>query len=131
MKTLKFSQICDFGRETERVRLYHKKASGIIINSRATWMEKGEKCTDYFFKLVHRNQTRKNVTWLETENGSVLSSILEEEKSLFQNIYTVVEENCLPPDLYQSFLPASHPKKLSENCEGMIYEDELRQAIDS
>ena len=36
-------------KQSDLERLYHKKASGIIIHSRATWMEKGEKCTDFFF----------------------------------------------------------------------------------
>ncbi len=80
----------------------------------------------------------RNVLTVFFKNASVPSSlteILEEEIFIFPNIYTLVEQSCLPPDLYQSFLPASHAKILSDlqkqYCEGVIYEDELRQAINS
>lgn len=98
----------------ELERLYHKKASGIINSSRATWMAKGEKCTSYFLKFMQRNHTRRNVTRFVTENGSVLLSSAE-----------ILEE--------EYFLPISYHKKLSEaqkqDCEALISENELYQAI--
>ena len=44
--------------------LYNIRLQGILVRSKAQWMECGEKCT-FFFKLVHRNYTRKNIQKLK------------------------------------------------------------------
>ena len=44
------------------------RIKGLIIRSRATWHEQGERSTKYFLSLEKRNATRKSVQYLNVND---------------------------------------------------------------
>lgn len=109
-----------------------EKIRGVQIRSRATWMEKGEKSTKYFFVLEKKKQPKNTITELETNTGTVThdTEILEETRRFYQELYTA--DNNLDITM-QDWLINQLNKSLDENqqllCEGPITERELEQAM--
>ena len=72
-------------------KLYQDKINGAKIRARVKWFEDGEKNTKYFLGLEKSRQTRKNITILKDENGSLIrdqDKILEIEKEYYEKLYT-------------------------------------------
>ena len=49
-----------------------KKMEGILIRSRAKWIDEGEKINKYFCNLENRNVITKSMTKIVSHNGTVL-----------------------------------------------------------
>ena len=66
------------------------KTRGTILRSRAIWHEQGERSNKYFFNLEKRNHSRKLVSKLKLQNGSVITNqfdILEEQSKFYKSLY--------------------------------------------
>ena len=65
--------------------LYDYITEGIILRSRTTWYEKGEKSNKYFLNLEKRNKSKPHMKSLVTSRGeiSVPATILEELKTFY------------------------------------------------
>ena len=117
--------------------MYTLRVNGIIYRSRATWMEKGEKCTAHFLRLNQRNSARKNIMSLYTPNGTLLTSpqeILAEEVDYFKTYYALAPESPVGSNI-ELFFQNNYDQILSVDqqlsCEGNILEEELLDAINS
>ena len=61
--------------KTELNDIYEKKGKEAMFRSKARWIEKGEKPTNYFFNLEKRNFEKKVITQLKLENGEIISDM--------------------------------------------------------
>ena len=67
------------------------KTEGIMLRSKAKWIEYREKNSKYFFNLEKRNYNMKYIKKLLTSNGNEITSpngILQEEVSFYSKLYT-------------------------------------------
>ena len=68
-----------------------KKNNGIILRSKAKWVEEGEKNTKYFLNLEKRNYNNTCIkTLISKENTEItdMTKILDEERKFYENLYT-------------------------------------------
>ena len=61
--------------KTELKDIYEKKGKEAMFRSKARWIEKGEKPTNYFFNLEKRNFEKKVIAQLKLENGEIISDM--------------------------------------------------------
>ena len=76
------------------VEINDKQTEGVMIRSKARWIELGEKNTKYFCALEKRNYKTKHITKLLKSDGTEVSDpklILQEEKLFYQKLYTCGE----------------------------------------
>ena len=75
--------ICELNFTRARLeKIMALKARRTILRSRARWHEQGERNNKYFLNLEKRNHSRKLVSKLKLQNGSVITNqfdILEEQ----------------------------------------------------
>lgn len=67
-----------------------EKLEGIAIRSRVRWFQDGEKNSKYFCNLENRNFTNKSLSFLERDDGTVLTNqktILTEVQNFYQQLY--------------------------------------------
>ena len=67
------------------------KTEGLILRSRSTWYEEGEKSNKYFLRLISRNMSKTNMTKLCTEDGLSITNqhdILEKQAEFYQELYS-------------------------------------------
>jgi len=57
-------------RQTRKSGYLEKKGKEATFRSKARWIEKGEKPTNYFLNLEKRNFEKKVIARLRLENGS-------------------------------------------------------------
>ncbi len=85
-------------KRTELEEICKAKMEGIIICSRAKWINEGEKVSRYFRNLENRNFVNKGMSLLELEDGSILEStndIVLDAKSFYERLYSSREHACL------------------------------------
>ena len=64
-------------------------AAGVLVRSKARWVEQGEKCTKYCLKLEKRKYNNKVINKLKTDNLIEISypvDILKEEQTFYENL---------------------------------------------
>ena len=69
-----------------------KQIDGLIVRSKAQWIKEGEKPTRYFCNLEKRHHTNKNVSFLNKDNGVIISEqedILKEVHNFYKNLYSI------------------------------------------
>ena len=84
----KIQEINTLKHELESIR--EIKTQGIIIRSRANWLNQGEKVTKYFFNLENRNFKEKMILNVEKSNGDILTTqqdIKKEVKEFYKDLY--------------------------------------------
>jgi len=71
--------------KTELKDIYEKKGKEAMFRSKARWIEKGEKPTNYFFNLEKRNFEKRVILQLKLENGEIISDMkqINQEIELF------------------------------------------------
>ena len=90
---------------TQLNHIYDFKLQGIIVRSRARWVENGEKSTKCFLNLEKRHKESNVIRNLITAEGRTLSAgndILSEIRSFYQTLYRSEE---VYPDLIFQNLP--------------------------
>ena len=117
----------------ELEEIYDKKINGIILRSKARWVEGGEKNSKYFANLEKRNYESKIIHKLNINGKEIKDpiNILEEQKNFYKSLY---DKRTIEGSDYD-FFPETFNQKLTEedkeSCEGLITDSECIIAIKS
>lgn len=111
--------------------IYDFKIRGIIVRSRARWVEEGERNTNYFLNLEKRNKSYNVIRKLIGNDGREIfenQSILDELTHFYHSLYT--SDNCSSVTFCSSI---DNSNKLSEenarSCDGWLSDEECRTAL--
>ena len=77
-----------------------------MFRSKARWIEKGEKPTNYFFNLEKRNLEKKVITQLKLENGDItleMKQINLEIKSFYSDLLETKSAGLLSTNFRENF----------------------------
>ena len=69
---------------------WEKRTNGILLRSKAQWIEEGENNTKYFINLEKRNYDRKYIKTLITDNGkeiTIQKDIVKEQMNFYVKLY--------------------------------------------
>ena len=121
-------------KQAELVDLRKSKMEGIIIRSKARWLECGEKPCKFFLNMEKRNFVNKSITGIVNEANSILTSskdILTEARSFYKSLYSFrnVQDGV---ELNSIFAKASKPilsDSIRDSIEGPLSFDELLLAL--
>ena len=123
----------EYQKELENIR--NESLKGLMMRSKAKWIEQGEKPTKYFCSLEKRNFINKTVTRIKDNSGFVTtdqSAILTEISKFYQHLYSnkddQLEEICLEKHIKCKTIPKLS-KENSDMLEGKITYDELKYAV--
>ena len=107
----------------------------IILRSKVTWYEKGEKSNKYLLNLEKRNKANSHIRKLLIDNQAVFdpTTIFQEIKGFYNSLYTrksfKTEHECL------NYLNDMNTPLLSEHeslsCEGKLTLKEIYKAFES
>ena len=121
------------GKKNELETIYNIKVQGLILRSKARWVENGEKNSKYFANLEKRNFQSRIIHKLNVDGKLITdpNNILKEEMKYYENLYEKIEAQSSNYD----FFPENFDQKLeNENrnkCEGLITEEECLSALKS
>lgn len=76
---------------SELESLYHKMLDGIIVRSRAQWVEFGERNSKYFLNLEKHNKANNVIHRLKTDNNDILigkHEVLANLRDFYATLYT-------------------------------------------
>ena len=119
--------------EAEAKAIDEYKLDGIILRSRCTWHEKGEKSNNYFLRLVSRNSQKANLNKLVCDGKDITNptEILQMQVDYYKNLYT--DKVTKTEDDIQNFLNMVNVPKLKDEekqkCEGLISKLECLNAL--
>ena len=109
------------------------QTNGVLLRSKAKWIEDGEKCTKYFLQMENRNYKSKYIKSIINQNKTITDpqGILNAEKDFYSSLYTQKENtNCCKGNCT---LLSSNKIKLLENekqiCEGALTLSECGQSL--
>ncbi|KAJ8035825.1 hypothetical protein HOLleu_19620 [Holothuria leucospilota] len=109
--------------------LYKNKLEGIIVRSRARWVEEGETNSKYFFNLEKRNRRLSTIYELLNKDGVLMndaSQILDEIRSFYTSLYS--SRHCSSTPFFDN-LPGFHSDLDFTSCEGYLTIEECRVAL--
>ena len=114
-------------KKHELESLRNEKRKGMLVRSRAQWVDEGEKPTKYFCGLESKNCTSKIIPKVEKDNGEIVTDqneILKEAQYFYENFYKNKDEDkgCSLKDIVEG-LKGANIRKLTEekdNLEGEI-----------
>jgi len=75
----------------------YEKLEEAMFRSKARWIEKGEKATNYFFNVEKRNYEKKVIAQLKLENGEIISDIKQINKEIESFYSNLLETNSSNP----------------------------------
>jgi len=120
--------------KNELDELYEKKAKGYQIRSRAKWVEKGEKSSQYFLNLENQRQGYNCINSLKDRNGKSKytdKEILHIASKYYANLYE--EQAVVNNDLdeyFTSIMPNSILNdEMQSTCDGLLTHSECLNAI--
>lgn len=117
--------------ENELKQLREIRLKGVLIRSRARWVEEGEKVSAYFCSLEKRHFTNKSMNKLESQNGSILSDkteILNEVRSFYETLYSEREVEDINIDALVGEMPSLNDLE-SDQLEGELSLEEISLAL--
>ncbi|KAJ8039638.1 hypothetical protein HOLleu_13698 [Holothuria leucospilota] len=112
--------------------IYEGKIDGIIIRSRARWVESGERNTKYFLNLEKRNSEMKTIKILVDDNGREVydpEEILSIERKFYEKLYASHRTVHLDTHFTDTLHVEGIDDDLKSSCEGMLTEEECWSAI--
>ncbi len=119
--------------QLEEIRL--ARMEGVMLRSKARWVEDGEKPTKYFINLEKRNIVNKTISHLQNSNGHDIrnqTQIMEETLNFYEKLYEC-KDNDLNLDEFDQNLSSSDFPSLTENqllyLEGKLNKNELVLAL--
>ena len=77
--------------QSELDQLYDYITAGIIMRSKSSWYEHGEKSSKYFLNLEKRNKAKSHVRSLISESGIQVNDpteIMSKVRDFYSNLYT-------------------------------------------
>ena len=77
-----------------------------MFRSKARWIEKGEKPTNYFFNLEKRNFEKKVIAQLKLENGEIISDMKQinlEIESFYSDLLETKSAGLLSTNFTENF----------------------------
>ena len=77
----------------------YEKLEEAMFRSKARWIEKGEKPTNYFFNLEKRNYEKKVIAQLKLENGEIISDIKQINKEIESFYSNLLASNSSNPSI--------------------------------
>jgi len=119
----------DLNMQLEEIRKY--ELNGILIRTRAKWIEDGEKPSKYFCSLEKRNFVNKSINKLVCSSGRELyhqDEILTEIKLFYANLYRSRDDELEDIDL-QNLLGQYDVSKLSEDQKSKLDLDISKEEI--
>ena len=107
---------------------------GVIVRSKAQYVEKGERCTKYFFGLEKSNAKKKMINKLEDESTGetflTQDKISDHTVSYFQNVYSTARHDHRATDSYLSNCNLNKiPDNVSDNIDQHITIEEMESVI--
>ena len=75
----------------------YEKLGEAMFRSKARWIERGEKATNYFFNLEKRNYEKKVIAQLKLENGEIISDIKQINEEIESFLSNLLETNSSNP----------------------------------
>ena len=112
---------------------YNKVTDGLIIRSKANWVEYGEKSNKYFLTLEQQHKNKSNINKLLVEDKLINDDveIREQIKIFYQNLYTkqavqVNDENGL---LFLNTEGIRLSEESMEICEGKLSKEECFKVL--
>ena len=118
--------------ENKLKELRAKHLEGVMVRSRARWVENGEKPTKYFCGLEKRNFVNKTIDKIELGDGTIITDqklILKEVEKFYTKLYS--NENLENVD-FSSLDLGAHPvlpDNLSESLEGPLTIEEIKETL--
>jgi hypothetical protein len=104
--------------------LYHEKAIGAQVRSRAKWVESGEHNTSYFLNLEKRHQNYNNIDALKEENKTYDKDkdILRIASNFYQQLYASRDPNITDINTYLQQINFNNclNNDEREKCEGKL-----------
>ena len=129
---LKECEECKSGLES----LYDHITNGLIIRSKVSWYEKGEKSNKYFYNLEKRNKSKSHVKSLIIDNNIIVHDqafVMKQLKTFYSSLYSrtsvKTEKEC------SDYLADINTPALSEDdqtlCDGQITLNEIFGALNN
>lgn len=109
-----------------------KKVDGMILRSRAKWIQEGEKATHYFCNLEKRNFVNKSMNVLEREDGTVIKNkndILKETCDFYEKLYASREAEVKNVNLASIIDAPTLSDEDRDSLEGLITAEEALKAL--
>ena len=108
-----------FNLKKELEDIYKDKTQGMMLRSKAKFIEEGEKNSKYFLNMEKRNYNNKHMKSIINSDGSIINNpkkILEEQANFFQKLYTrVIRPDDEIKHLHREFLENNQiPKFIPE-----------------
>ena len=122
-------------RKAELTAIRQNKIKGIMLQSKARWVEEGEKPTKYFYTLESRNYTNKTIQNIELPDGNIIydqEQILNLTKSFYENLYRSHENEIETIDLKNLLRQYEVPKlnnTEANQLEGKILKHEIHKVL--
>ena len=118
--------------ESQLKALRVKEIEGIMIRSRAQWLEEGEQPSRYFFNLQRIKAQRSHISSVYDLNGTEVSSQEEIEKAhvdFYSRLFSEEPVDAALQDDLLSSLPRQLSSDQASSCEGQMTLDEMTFAL--
>ena len=109
------------------------KTEGLILRTRSTWYEEGEKSTKYFLRLISRNAVKSNMTKLYTGKKFITNQkeILDKQADFYEELYRDKLDKGIS-DMIEYLSDVNMPELSEEDkeiCNGKVTKDECYKTL--
>ena len=115
----------------ELVKIREHRMKGVVLRSRARWVENGEKVTSYFCSLEKRNFVNKCINRLILKNGETTcdnNCIINEVKDFYKKLYTKRDVDNIDISNLVNNLPKMDDRT-ADQLEGELTLEEISEAL--